>query len=85
MRKIASPLLRLWVRFALVLVPTVLILSFVSYWLGVFMNAYSPSLKFLGIFPLLIGSSLVFQSMFLPDLKRMARQRARQKRRSRGM
>ena len=49
----------------------------VSYWLTIFLNGYSRSFQFVGVFPLLIGSGLVFHSIFTPDLKRMAEERAR--------
>jgi hypothetical protein len=77
MWKITSPLLRLWVRLVLIMVPAVISLGFVSYWLTIVLISYSRNLQFLGVFPLLVGSGLVFRSLFASELKRMAEERAR--------
>lgn len=84
MWKMTSPILRLWVKFVLIMIPTVIILGFFSYWLTTILVSYSRNLQFLGVFPLLIGFGLVFHSIFTPDLKRVAQERARQKKRNDG-
>ena len=81
MWKITSSILQLLVRFVLVMVPVVIVLGLASYWLTTALTSYSRSLQFLGVFPLLIGSGLVFHSFFTPDLKRMARERVRRRER----
>jgi hypothetical protein len=75
-REITSSLRKLWARFILVMVPAVLILALCSYWLTILLTNYSRSLGFLGPLPLFLGSGLIFQSLFAPSLKEMARKRA---------
>ena len=77
MWKTTSPMMRLWLKLVLIMTPVVIVLGIVSYWLTIFLIGYSRSFQFVGVFPLLIGSGLVFHSIFTPDLKRMAEERAR--------
>ncbi|KJV33809.1 hypothetical protein [Luteibacter yeojuensis] len=61
--------------------PVIIVLGVISYGLTMVLIGYARGLQFLGVFPLLVGSGLVFHSFFTPDLKRMAEQRRRRRRR----
>lgn len=84
MRSRRSPLLRLWTRFALVFVPVVVVSALISYWLTKVLIVYMPSLRFLGSLLFLVGPALILDSMFVPDLKRLAVEHRRRKRRRAG-